>query len=72
MNPILQRMGQAQMSQLGMLNGLKNQNPNVILQQLMSKNPQFKSFVEANKGKTPEQIARDYGVDINSLKGLLK
>lgn len=45
-----------------MLNG---QSPQVIFQSLLSSNPQFASFVEQNKGKSLDQIARENGIDPN-------
>lgn len=31
-------------------------------------NPQFAEFINANKGKSPEQIASEHGIDINAIK----
>lgn len=50
---------------------LRSGNPEQIAQQMMQSNPQFRQFIEANKGKTPEQVAREYGVDLNQLKGII-
>ena len=62
MNPILNR-----------LNANRNQqNPNVIFNQMMRTNPQFAKFVNDNKGKTPEQIANDYGIDPSLIQKFLK
>lgn len=33
-------------------------------------NPQFKEFCEKNKGKTPEQICQDYGLDWNTVNNV--
>lgn len=65
-------MTQPQNNFMNILSGLKNGNPNLIMQQMMQNNSQFKSFVEQNKGLDANQIAQKYGVDINSLKGLFK
>ena len=62
MNPILNRLN-ANKSQ---------QNPNVIFNQMMRTNPQFAKFVNDNKGKTPEQIANDYGIDPSLIQKFLK
>jgi len=43
-------------------------NPDAFMQQLMRTNPQFAEFVNANRGKTPDQIASDYGIDIGLLR----
>lgn len=47
---------------------LAGKNPDEFYNQLMQDNPQFKKFVEDNKGKSPEQIARENGIDFNLLK----
>ncbi len=51
---------------------LNGQTPEIIYNQLMRSNPQFRDFIEANKNKSPEQIAREYGVDFNDLQQLLR
>lgn len=48
---------------------LRSGNPEQIAQQMMQSNPQFRQFVEANKGKTPEQVAKEYGLDWNAIMG---
>lgn len=45
--------------------------PEAFARQMMVSNPQFKSFVEANQGKTAEQIAQENGIDFNQVKSLL-
>ena len=46
-------------------------NPQSMLQQLMHSNPQmyqqFRRFLDANRGKTPEQVAQENGIDFNDL-----
>lgn len=51
---------------------MRNGNPNVIMQNMLNTNPQFRQFVELNKGKTPEQIAQTYGVDLNLLRNFMQ
>lgn len=71
MNPILQAMiGKSSNNLLNQLASVKN--PNAMFNQLMNTNPQFRQFVDANRNKSPEQIAQDYGVDISQLKGLMR
>lgn len=48
------------------------QNPNAAFDEMMNSNPQFAEFVKQNKGKSAEQIARDYGIDLGAVKNLLK
>lgn len=44
--------------------------PAAFAQQLMQTNPQFREFAERNQGKSPEQIARENGIDFNQVRGL--
>lgn len=72
-NPLAQMMGGApqqpgNMAQLGkIMQLLRSGNPEQIAQQMMQNNPQFKAFVQANQGKTPEQVAREHGVDLGQI-----
>ena len=76
MNPILNMMMGSnannalnQAMQLKQL--LQGGNPNVIYQQMLQNNPQFRQFVSDNQGKSPDQIAQAYGIDPNTIKQLL-
>lgn len=77
MNPLMQAMTGARdpmgkMSQVWkMMQTLRNGNPDQIAQQMMQNNPQFRQFVEANKGKTPEQVAREHGIDLSQFKSMM-
>lgn len=44
--------------------------PAAFAQQLMHSNPQFREFAERNQGKSPEQIARENGIDFNQDRSL--
>lgn len=66
-NPINSKIGQV----ANIMNMLRSGNPEQIARQMMHSNPQFRKFVEANKGKTPEQVAWEYGVDLNQLKSMM-
>lgn len=46
---------------------VKNGNPEQIAQNLMQQNPQFRQFVESNKGKSPEQVAQEHGFDLSAI-----
>lgn len=81
MNPLMQAMGGMMGAPAGLNNiaqlgkiaqMLKGGNPEQIAQSLMQQNPQFKAFVEANKGKTPEQVARENGIDFSQIAGLMR
>ena len=73
MNPILAMLQNSNskniLSQIQSIKSmLAGKNPDEFYNQLMQDNPQFKKFVEDNKGKSPEQIARENGIDFNLLK----
>ena len=78
MNPLMASMGpmnnMRQMMQ--MVNGIKQmmngQNPDTVMKLFAQKNPQFDQFLRDNQGKTPQQIAQDYGLDWNMVQGFLK
>lgn len=75
MNPLIQAMngGNNKMSQImQVMKMLRSGNPEQIAQQMMQSNPQFRQFVEQNKGKTPEQVAKEYGIDLNAVIGQFK
>ena len=78
MNPLMASMGpmnnMRQMMQ--MVNGIKQmmngQNPDTVMKLFSQKNPQFAQFLQDNQGKSPQQIAQDYGLDWNMVQGFLK
>lgn len=47
----------------------KSKSPEQVFMGLMQSNPQFRKFIDENKGKTPDQIAREYGIDLNAIMG---
>ena len=78
MNPLMASMwpmnNMRQMMQ--MVNGIKQmmngQNPDTVMKLFSQKNPQFAQFLRDNQGKSPQQIAQDYGLDWNMVQGFLK
>ena len=78
MNPLMASMGpmnnMRQMMQ--MVNGINQmmngQNPDTVMKLFAQKNPQFAQFLRDNQGKSPQQIAQDYGLDWNMVQGFLK
>ena len=78
MNPLMASMGpmnnMRQMMQ--MVNGIKQmmngQNPDTVMKLFAQKNQQFAQFLRDNQGKSPQQIAQDYGLDWNMVQGFLK
>lgn len=77
MNPLMMAMQGANspMNKMGqvanLMKMLRTGNPEQIAQQMMQSNPQFRQFVEANKGKTPEQVAREHGIDLSQFKSMM-
>lgn len=71
-NPIPTR--NTPMQQLGDLAEMirSSGNPDKVAQLLMRKNPQFANFVQANRGKTPQQIARENGIDWGIIQQLMR
>lgn len=59
-------------SGLGELLAMGRGNPSALFNQLMRTNPSFVQFCNENKGKTPEQAFRDYGLDFEQVKGMLR
>lgn len=72
MNPILQNLQSNQGNLLSRISQIKTmfegRNADEIYADMMSNNQQFRSFVEQNKGKTTEQIAEEYGINLSLLK----
>ena len=74
MNPLMQSVGQQMgggMNVYKVMQMLKNQNPQEVFNQMMQSNPAFRNFYEANKGKSPEQVAREHGVDLSQIKSMM-
>lgn len=77
MNPLMMAMQSAnspmnKMRQVAnLMKMLRSGNPEQIAQQMMQINPQFRQFMEANKGKTPEQVAQEHGIDLNQFKNMM-
>lgn len=77
MNPLMQSMGITQpgsnAASIGnILRMLRSGNPEQIAMNLMQQNPQFKAFIDANKGRSPEQVAKQYGIDLGTVMGQFK
>lgn len=72
MNPILTKLNNKPQGNnlISRLMGAKN--PEALYQDMMNNNEQFRNFVTENEGKSPEEIARRYGVNINPILGLLR
>jgi LysM repeat protein len=59
-------------SLIGFINAFRGQNPETLVNTLMQSNPAFKRFIEANRGKSVEQIAQENGIDLEQIKQFLK
>lgn len=47
-------------------------DPRATYERLMASNPQFAAFVRDNQGKSPEQIAREHGIDYDMVRKLMR
>lgn len=45
-------------------------NPQKVYNDLYNNNPQFRKFIGDNQGKTPDQIARENGVNLSDINKL--
>lgn len=72
MNPILSALNQQTQNPLTQIKSLlSGKNPDAVFSDLMQNNSQFRTFVEQNKGKSAEQIAKENNIDINMIKAML-
>lgn len=46
-------------------------DPQGLFEQMMRDNPDFRRFVDDNRGKSPEQIASENGIDLAEVMRLL-
>lgn len=46
---------------------IKSGDPEQIAKNMIQQNPRFKEFIEANKGKTPEQVAEENGINLKQI-----
>lgn len=63
----------AMMGQLKQMVGIiRGQDPRQVAQLMAQRNPQFAEFLRQNQGKSPDQIAADYGIDMNFVRDLMR
>lgn len=63
----------AMMGQLKQMMGmLRGQDPQQVARNLMQRNPTFAAFVQQNQGKTIEQIAGEYGIDLELVRSMMR
>lgn len=75
-NPISQILnGNNQNKQNNSVNILKTllygKNPKALYTEMIQTNPQFRKFVKDNEGKTIEDIAMEYDIDLSILNQFL-
>ncbi len=73
MNPILLMLNNSNQGNLlsqimSIKNALEGKNTDSLFDEMLQNNPQFRQFVEMNKGKSIEQIAKENGINPNVLK----
>ena len=74
MNPLMQSVGQQMGSGMNVykvMQMLRGRNPQEVFNQMMQSNPAFRSFYEQNKDKTPEQVAKEHGIDLSQFKNMM-
>lgn len=55
-----------------MVRTLRGTDPQQLMQSMMKSNPQFAQFMEHNRGKSPEQVAREHGIDLGAVMQAFK
>lgn len=53
------------------LSMMQGSDPQQVFNSMLNSNPQFKKFVDENKGLSPQQLCQKYGVD-PSILNLMK
>lgn len=53
-----------------LISALKGKDPEKLIPLLMQKNPQFARFAQECRGKTPSQVAAQYGINLDDFKGI--
>ncbi len=75
MNPLAQAVSGASGGMgelLSMMKMVQGKDPNAVMSMLAQRNPQFRQFMQSCQGKTVEQVAREYGVDLSQLRQFMK
>ena len=76
MNPIIRQMmgnnANGMLARAMQAKQMLGGNPDAMFRQMMQNNPQFAQFVQENQGRTPEQIAQAYGIDVGMLNQLMR
>lgn len=54
------------------MNMLKGQNPDEVVEKFAKVNPQFAAFLNENKGKSMEELSQKYGINLTEIMSMLK
>lgn len=46
-------------------------DPQGFYDQMMRTNPQFAAFMRDNQGRSPQEIAQRYGIDLGAMQGFM-
>lgn len=67
-NPIMQKLNRTpKQPTMKDLVQMAKGNPDALFDQMMNSNPQFAKFVNDHKNKSPQQIAKEYGLDLAKI-----
>ena len=55
----------------GVVSALRHNDPQTLMESMARSNPQFAQFVNDNRGKSPEQIAGEHGIDLDSIRKMV-
>lgn len=68
--PVAQNNPMQVLSQIS--NMMKGKNSEEVAMAMMKQNPRFAQFMQSVKGKTPEQFAKENGVDFEIIKRFMR
>ena len=53
-------------------NMMRGKNPQEVAMDMMQQIPAFSQFMQSVQGKTPEQFAKEHGIDFSQIMGMMK
>lgn len=59
------------MQRLVAIRQMAGNDPQAAFQEMMRTNPQFQRFMADNRGKTPQQVAREHGIDLAQVSRMI-
>lgn len=74
MNPMMKQLSNSNniLHDANIMRSLASGRIDHALIQKVENMPQYRDFLARNKGKTPEQIASEYGINMNDVMRFLK